>query len=57
MKKIAFLLTFTALFGMVTLTSCKPKAAEPATESTEQVAPESAAAEEVPADTTTAVQQ
>jgi len=51
MKKIHLLLVVAALFGMVTLGSCKPKAAEPAAESTEQVVPEEAeTVEEIPAE-------
>jgi len=57
MKRIGFLLIAVALFGVTFLGACKPKAAEPAAESTEQVAPEgeateeAAPAEEVPAET------
>ena len=55
MKKFGFLLIVAALFGFITLGSCKQKAAEPAEESTEQVATEEAAsteasAEEAPAE-------
>ncbi len=59
MKKFGFLLIVAALFGMLSLSSCKPKAAEPA-ETTEEVAPapettdegamEEAPAEEAPAE-------
>jgi len=49
MKKVGLLFAFIALLGLVALTSCKPKAAEPAAETTEQVAPETPA-EEAPAE-------
>jgi len=44
MKKISFLFVAVAMVGLVSLSSCKPKAAEPAAETTE-------AATEVVADT------
>ncbi len=52
MKKFSVIFAVVALFGLITLGSCKPKATEPAAEATEQAAPEAEApaAEEAPAE-------